>query len=262
MYFDEFKGLCNEDEFLNLMVDNHGANSSLVDVFGAIKNAANTAAFFDMPRELVDSINNSNKELRIGTLDGILNGHVDIPFSPTAFGIRDPRAAFVILVEKIDTDTYGVLLTSGLGAPLRWSPLLALVFRPREKALFLNCCHKDLSPEQRDKLANSAIQWLLSCLTILDLEPTVIHKNVVAPALQKARAKAGKPPLVDYNVCKIKMTRGVTGLTRAVSERNAPRPHPRRGHPRVLPSGNKTWVKATFIGAGDAIKNPSYIIKM
>lgn len=76
------------------------------------------------------------------------------------------------------------------------------------------------------------------------------------PAEEKLNAKrirSGKLPLYEYKVLDLpepKATSGAGG-SRLEGQRNAPRTHLRRGHPRRLPDGRLTFVRAAVIGASN-----------
>lgn len=71
-------------------------------------------------------------------------------------------------------------------------------------------------------------------------------------ALNKKRIKNGKLPFFEYKTLHIKTNQVVSGRSGSViADRNSPRVHLRRGHIRMLPSGETTWVQSCVVGSSD-----------
>ncbi len=89
------------------------------------------------------------------------------------------------------------------------------------------------------------------CLTVNCVNIGVA--TIAAPEkLNAKRVRNGKPPLYEYKVLDLPEPKAhqATGY-RLDGSRNAPRTHLRRGHPRKLPDGRLTFVRAAVIGASN-----------
>lgn len=103
-------------------------------------------------------------------------------------------------------------------------------------------------PRETAKVAADAIVLVrvalcaMQCINIKQVEHTP------APKLQKARARRGKLPFFSYWTLEIGGDKSAAkcagGGTHA-----SPRWHMRRGHPRRLPAGGYTWVRACAVGS-------------
>jgi hypothetical protein len=90
-----------------------------------------------------------------------------------------------------------------------------------------------------------------------DVEPS--------PALNRKRVKSGKLPFFTYKVLQLpaeSVTHGKGSRGQLEGERTGPRMHLRRGHPRRLPSGKMTYVRAAIIGSAQkGLVEKSYQIR-
>ncbi len=101
----------------------------------------------------------------------------------------------------------------------------------------------------------------------LDFCMSLACKNIDAfdvpasPALNRKRARNGKPPLPDYKVLGVKLDPARPAARDAGdhSGRESPRQHFRRGHIRRLHDGALTWVSPAVVGlSGAGVVNKDY----
>lgn len=95
-------------------------------------------------------------------------------------------------------------------------------------------------------------------MAVIELCNILNCKNVeVLPAesnekINKKRIKSGKLPFFEYKTLHIKTNQTVSsGSGGIIADRNSPRVHLRRGHIRMLPSGETTWVQSCVVGSSD-----------
>jgi hypothetical protein len=85
-----------------------------------------------------------------------------------------------------------------------------------------------------------------------------------AAALNKKRIKNGKLPFFTYKVLQLPepVASGKGRSIQLEGQRNSPRMHLRRGHPRRLPTGAMTYVRAAIISAAsDGMVDKSYVVR-
>lgn len=97
-------------------------------------------------------------------------------------------------------------------------------------------------------------EWLalLELTNILNCKNVEVQNNPPSEALNKKRIKNGNAPFFEYKTLHIKTSHTVSsGAGIIVADRNSPRVHLRRGHIRILPSGETTWVQSCVVGSSD-----------
>ena len=86
-----------------------------------------------------------------------------------------------------------------------------------------------------------------------------------SPALNRKRIKNGKLPFFSYKVLQLpaEPAQGLrAGKVQLEGDRSGPRMHLRRGHPRRLPTGKMTYVRAAIIGSSQkGLVEKSYEIR-
>jgi hypothetical protein len=85
-----------------------------------------------------------------------------------------------------------------------------------------------------------------------------------AAALNKKRIKNGKLPLFTYKVLQLPepVASGRGASVQLEGQRNSPRMHLRRGHPRRLQTGKMTYVRAAIISAAsEGMVDKSYVVR-
>jgi hypothetical protein len=86
-----------------------------------------------------------------------------------------------------------------------------------------------------------------------------------SPALNRKRIKNGKLPFFSYKVLQLPAEPAQghrAGTVQLEGDRSGPRMHLRRGHPRRLPTGKMTYVRAAIIGSSQkGLVEKSYEIR-
>lgn len=100
-------------------------------------------------------------------------------------------------------------------------------------------------------IADHTYKNVLCALVMLSSKGPVLDEVRAPSALNKVRAKKGKPEIFEYHILTIpagaRLARGLgDGGTHA-----SPRLHWRRGHVRHLPTGARTMVRACLVGSAD-----------
>ena len=97
----------------------------------------------------------------------------------------------------------------------------------------------------------SLISLVVRGVSVLNCSNVVCVDNPPPAALNKKRAKSGKPPLYSYKTLHIKtsVAKERSEHDKSDSNRNEPRLHMRRGHIRRLHSGSTTWVQSCMVGS-------------
>lgn len=96
----------------------------------------------------------------------------------------------------------------------------------------------------------SLICLVIRGLAVLNCSNVKVVDNPAPDALNRKRAKQGKPPLFTYKTLHIKPpTSGAGRAGGSSGDRNLPRLHLRRGHIRRLPTGTTTWVQSCMVGS-------------
>ena len=209
----------------------------------------------------------------VDTLDDITNTgaltaevmeHLRLPFevTPVVVGITGTPSLFVLRGDEagvLQQVTIVVLRRLGDGRKALVTMAVLEYARTPDGTLAI------IAPEGVDK----DTAWLLTLLgnasrTLLSWidDDRVPAKRIIADAaLNRARARRGKPGLVDYWKIDVKVASGLyqttlgaprpeTGSPRArggIGHHKSPIPHDRRGHRRRLRSGKIAWIRPTRI---------------
>ena len=186
----------------------------------------------------------------------------------TAVGAFIPQRNTVVRYDASDlpdTPANQLMLAQGWARP--GSPTHAVDYFIVQPEMF-DMLASRLGPDvaatrmQLDLLDELMSLWQF-CLTIncsnvkaVDLPP--------ASALNKKRIKNGKLPFFTYKVLQLPepSASGKGSGVQLEGQRNSPRMHLRRGHPRRLPTGKMTYVRAAIISAtSEGQVDKSYVVR-
>lgn len=174
-------------------------------------------------------------------------GEFRLPFEVCVFEFR--ISGHRAIVPAIETDE-GVVLSIYVESPVGWY-VFAMSYNLATKR-WLGPVSRD-SPSSTEKREEKIFSFMAAQVRAIciALEAEVAEANVIAapPKLNRAREKAGKPPVADYGM--IDLSRRLHGPhTEGTGTGTKKRLHFRRGHWRHY-EDHRTWIRWTLVGNPD-----------
>lgn len=183
--------------------------------------------------------------------------------------VRCPKAAFVASESELGEDSIFVLMFC-YNSMVGWTPT-GFVSIPKTNYLYrnypLDCPNLNQSYNKKHGVPFAVTSWHISGLP--ELPPSDFSDEVGAllcflNALQCSNVEVTKLPrqtsnlthrealkVDQYHVLSMKLPKGQSSKTGPSNEMHrSPREHLRRGHIRILQSGEKIWINSTVVNAG------------
>ena len=159
-----------------------------------------------------------------------------------AGGTESDRILFDTLVAE------GLASNRSAACQLSYSPILPEFCDAMARQMGMETALARMQMDVRDEVcALWEFTMTVNCVNVRqeEVEPSA--------ALNKKRVKNGKLPFFSYKVLQLPAEPAARTRKTAPSEgqgdRNGPRMHLRRGHPRRLPTGKLTYVRAAIVGS-------------
>ena len=228
----------------------------------------------DFTRRIVDLVENSVK-FDLGEIDNFdslssiskEDEFVNTPFEQCLFqiSVRDIGHTYIVLTEESEDKKTVMMYFAGIiGAESnhKWfAPDVTIRMEKSESGDLLGIMAFDEYGNEKtaDNTHEDEHWWIFLAQSMCRIFPVLACSNVMLSdnlppkLINKKRAKKGKCQIHEYKTLNIKIPNYSTKKQSPASseKRESPRLHLRRGHIRVLPSGNRVWVASCIVGNED-----------